>query len=217
MGLILIRIYQYIGKMVTDFLGLSNRVNLYPQKFQGYLRDKQYSVIFSFASHWTDDEQLRPDFGEYIQQLHGLLKIVVRCVSSTLNPRLFKQPKRVAMSQRWTSSSIAVSGTSLVSGMRLRQQPGFANLSISKKPKRGYLTGSAGIGYKRIALDVKAKSTPLPFEKFHPVRPDKLAVSREILAPLTTELSEKMLEQGDPFERVGMDRVCPAIPTEAGW
>jgi len=74
MGLILIRIYQYIGKMVTDFLGLSNRVNLYPQKFQGYLRDKQYSVIFSFASHWTDDEQLRPDFGEYIQQLHGLLK-----------------------------------------------------------------------------------------------------------------------------------------------
>ncbi|HNQ95817.1 MAG TPA: class I SAM-dependent methyltransferase [Anaerolineales bacterium] len=62
-----------IGKHVAEFLGLSSKVNLDAKRFQDFQPTGMYNAIFSFASHWTDDEQLRPDFGEYMKQIHALL------------------------------------------------------------------------------------------------------------------------------------------------
>lgn len=62
-----------IGKLVTEFLGLSGKVNLYAERFQDFKPTGNYNAIFSFASHWTDDLQLRPDFDQYLMQIHSLL------------------------------------------------------------------------------------------------------------------------------------------------
>ena len=62
-----------IGRHVAAFLGLSQQVNLYAQRFEEFKPQGQYSVIFSFAVHWTDDEQSRQDFDRYMAQLHELL------------------------------------------------------------------------------------------------------------------------------------------------
>ena len=62
-----------IGQRVAEFLGLSNKIHLSAKRFQDFEPNGKYSVIFSFASHWTDDEQLRPDFDEYMKKLHDLL------------------------------------------------------------------------------------------------------------------------------------------------
>lgn len=62
-----------IGKHVAEFLGLTDKINLYAERFQDFQPAEKYNVIFSFASHWTDDEQLRPDFDEYMKQIHSLL------------------------------------------------------------------------------------------------------------------------------------------------
>jgi len=62
-----------IGNHVAEFLGVSKKINLSAQRFQDFQPSGKYTVIFSFATHWTDDEQLRPDFYEYMHQLYTIL------------------------------------------------------------------------------------------------------------------------------------------------
>jgi hypothetical protein len=97
---------------------------------------------------------------------------------------------------------------------RLRQQAGLPDTGVLKKPESGQVTGATGIGHEGVTFDPDAKPNPLPFEKFHPVRADKLPVSRETLDPVSAELTEKMLEQGDPFEGVGIAAFVQEYPQE---
>lgn len=97
---------------------------------------------------------------------------------------------------------------------RLREQSGFADPAVLKKPEGGHFTGATGVGHAHIAFDTNTKSNPLPFEKFHPVRPDKVAVRRETLNSFMAERTEKMLEERDPFERVGIATFVQEHPQE---
>jgi SAM-dependent methyltransferase len=43
-----------IGQYCTEFLRLQNRVSLHAQPFQDYRPTQKYTVVLSFATHWTD-------------------------------------------------------------------------------------------------------------------------------------------------------------------
>lgn len=63
-----------IGAAVADYLRVKNKVRFIAKRFQDWLPDYRYTVIFSFAAHWTDDEGLRPDFRSHMERLHDLLE-----------------------------------------------------------------------------------------------------------------------------------------------
>jgi SAM-dependent methyltransferase len=62
-----------IGKACIEHLAIQNRVRLFEIPFEQFKPDRTYSVIFSFASHWTVDERHRPPLDDYMLRLHGLL------------------------------------------------------------------------------------------------------------------------------------------------
>lgn len=100
-----------IGKHVAEFLGLTDKVNLYAERFQDFRPVGKYNVIFSFASHWTDDEQLRPDFDEYLKQIHSLLApggvLVFESHTADIdNPEFDNQMRRQHTLYDWQGSKI---------------------------------------------------------------------------------------------------------------
>lgn len=68
------RFMTEIGAAVADYLHVADKVKFVPERFQDWRADISYSVIFSFAAHWTDDEGLRPDFPKHMEKLHELLE-----------------------------------------------------------------------------------------------------------------------------------------------
>jgi SAM-dependent methyltransferase len=62
-----------IGRHCAEFLQVGDRVRLEAARFEDFKPANKYTAIFSFAVHWTDDEQHRPDFDQYLQRLHSLL------------------------------------------------------------------------------------------------------------------------------------------------
>lgn len=62
-----------IGKEVAAYLKLSDQVKLSTGDFNEFKCAKTYSVIFSFATHWTDDKNYRVSLDEHFYKLHTLL------------------------------------------------------------------------------------------------------------------------------------------------
>ncbi len=63
-----------IGEHVAKYLGVETRNNFITAKFQNYQpTNVPYSVIFSFAVHYTDDGGHRVDLYDYFKRLHSLL------------------------------------------------------------------------------------------------------------------------------------------------
>lgn len=98
-----------IGKQVANFLGLAQRVKLSAARFQEFAPERQYTMIFSFAAHWTDDEQLRPDFDEHLRRLHGLLteggRVILESHTADVdNPAFYERMKRQRGLFSWTGS-----------------------------------------------------------------------------------------------------------------
>ena len=63
-----------IGQLCADYLRLSDRVSLKAQRFQEYSGAGKFSVVFSFATHWTDDENYRVDLVEHLSKIHSFLQ-----------------------------------------------------------------------------------------------------------------------------------------------
>lgn len=63
-----------IGKAVVEYLGMEGRVNMINADVNEWKPSRMYDVIFSFATHYTDDEGHRPDMNDYIRRLHSYLK-----------------------------------------------------------------------------------------------------------------------------------------------
>jgi SAM-dependent methyltransferase len=69
-----------IGRRVADYLKVGGLVRLEALPFQEYAADRTFTVVFSCASHWTDDARHRPDFHAYLRRLHGLLAVGGRLI-----------------------------------------------------------------------------------------------------------------------------------------
>ena len=63
-----------IGNEVAAYLNLSDKVKLITGDFKEFKCAKIYSVIFSFATHWTDDKNYRVSLDEHFSKLHTLLQ-----------------------------------------------------------------------------------------------------------------------------------------------
>ena len=116
-----------IGKHDAEFLGLADKINLYAERFQDFQPDGKYNAIFSFASHWTDDEQLRPDFDEYMKQIHSLLApggvLVFESHTADIdNPEFDKQMQRQHALYDWQGSKLLYNSRRELYIMRKKDQ-----------------------------------------------------------------------------------------------
>lgn len=63
-----------IGQRCAEYLGLCDRVSLIAGRFQDFAPRERFSVVFSFATHWTDDGNYRVRLPEHLRRIHGLLQ-----------------------------------------------------------------------------------------------------------------------------------------------
>jgi SAM-dependent methyltransferase len=63
-----------IGTECAKFLNIADKVLLEGKKFQDIEGREIYTVIYSFATHWTDDGNYRVALKDHLMKIHGLLK-----------------------------------------------------------------------------------------------------------------------------------------------
>ena len=57
-----------IGDLCAEYLRISDRVNLSALRIQDFTPQVQYTVLLSFATHWTDDENYRVPLREHFER-----------------------------------------------------------------------------------------------------------------------------------------------------
>lgn len=63
-----------IGNHAAEHLNVSNLVSLNTGKIQNYIKENEYDVVFSFATHWTDDRNYRVSIDNHMNKMFSLLK-----------------------------------------------------------------------------------------------------------------------------------------------
>lgn len=63
-----------IGNACAEYLRINDRARFRAVRIQDYVPDKKFSVVFSFATHWTDDENYRVPIREHFERCAGYLK-----------------------------------------------------------------------------------------------------------------------------------------------
>jgi SAM-dependent methyltransferase len=63
-----------IGERCAQFLRVGDRVSLAAMRFQEFSSKQKFSVVFSFATHWTDDGNYRVALPEHLARLHSFLQ-----------------------------------------------------------------------------------------------------------------------------------------------
>lgn len=63
-----------IGSLCADYLRIADRINLVAARIQDFEAGAQYSVLFSFATHWTDDENYRVPLREHFERCAAYLE-----------------------------------------------------------------------------------------------------------------------------------------------
>jgi SAM-dependent methyltransferase len=72
-----------IGDLCADYLRISDRVKLSATRIQDYAATQQFTVLFSFATHWTDDENYRVPLREHFERCASYLTSGGRLVFET--------------------------------------------------------------------------------------------------------------------------------------
>lgn len=63
-----------IGNECAKYLRVTDRVTLHATKIQDFKLEKPYSIVFSFATHWTDDENYRVPLREHFERCASYLE-----------------------------------------------------------------------------------------------------------------------------------------------
>lgn len=61
-----------VGQYCAEFLNISQRVKLIAQSFLQYKPERLYSVVLSFATHWTDDQNYRVRLQDHLLRIHAM-------------------------------------------------------------------------------------------------------------------------------------------------
>ncbi len=75
-----------IGNKCAEFLNLDSKVLLEAVKVQGITPEtikEKYTVVFSFATHWTDDENYRVSIEDHLLKIYGLMATGGRLIFET--------------------------------------------------------------------------------------------------------------------------------------
>jgi SAM-dependent methyltransferase len=62
-----------IGTACAEYLRVSDKVNLHASRIQDFVPEHQYTVLFSFATHWTDDKNYRVPLREHFERCANYL------------------------------------------------------------------------------------------------------------------------------------------------
>lgn len=63
-----------VGQHCADYLQMSDRVKLIAQSFLDYKAERPYSVVLSFATHWTDDKNYRVRLQDHFLRIHAMME-----------------------------------------------------------------------------------------------------------------------------------------------
>ncbi|MDO9418342.1 SAM-dependent methyltransferase [Pararhizobium sp.] len=63
-----------VGQHCADYLHMSDRAKLIAQSFLDYKPERLYSVVLSFATHWTDDENYRVRLQDHLLRIHAMME-----------------------------------------------------------------------------------------------------------------------------------------------
>lgn len=63
-----------VGQHCADYLQMSDRVKLIAQSFLDYKPERLYSVVLSFATHWTDDKNYRVRLQDHFLRIHAMME-----------------------------------------------------------------------------------------------------------------------------------------------
>jgi SAM-dependent methyltransferase len=63
-----------VGQHCADYLQMSERVKLIAQSFLAYKPERLYSVVLSFATHWTDDKNYRVRLEDHFLRIHAMME-----------------------------------------------------------------------------------------------------------------------------------------------
>lgn len=62
-----------IGSACVKYLRLDDRVTLQAGRFQEFSSNEKFSVVLSFATHWTDDGNYRVSLPEHLRRIHSMM------------------------------------------------------------------------------------------------------------------------------------------------
>lgn len=63
-----------VGQHCADYLQMSDSVKLIAQSFLDYKPERLYSVVLSFATHWTDDKNYRVRLQDHFLRIHAMME-----------------------------------------------------------------------------------------------------------------------------------------------
>jgi spermidine synthase len=94
-----------VGNDTKDYLEIGN-VDFYATRFEDFIPEKKYDIIFSLANDDTIDGNTEFTFDEYVGKIQRLLNkgghLMWETISpDTYDPELFK-PKRTVLEKRFT-------------------------------------------------------------------------------------------------------------------
>lgn len=105
-----------IGELCAKYLGLERHVNLKSGLFQDFDAEKKYSVVFSFATHWTDDENYRIGLEKHLMKIYELLKpegkLIFESHSADVgNNEFYETMEKVKTYYEWSNKLVLENGT----------------------------------------------------------------------------------------------------------
>ncbi|RCK26735.1 hypothetical protein TH8_08485 [Thalassospira profundimaris] len=64
-----------IGQLTSEFLRIQDITELYCKKIQDYYPGILFNVVFSFATHWTDDQNYRVSLRSHLERMASYLEV----------------------------------------------------------------------------------------------------------------------------------------------
>jgi len=105
-----------IGEHCASFLRLQGRVNLIAQPFQDYTPEQRYTVVLSFATHWTDDRNYRVRLQDHLSRIHGMMApgglLIFESHSTDVgNPDFYAALEEMRTHFEWNGHRLMAKGT----------------------------------------------------------------------------------------------------------
>jgi SAM-dependent methyltransferase len=117
-----------IGQYCSEYLQLNDRVKLIAQSFLDYRPERLYSVVLSFATHWTDDKNYRVQLQDHLLRIHAMMEsgglLVFETHSADVgNPEFYSALEEMRGHFSWDSCRSMARGTRELYLMRQLPRP----------------------------------------------------------------------------------------------
>lgn len=122
-----------IGRHTAEYLGVEDNIEWSDARFQDFVPTEPFSVVFSFAAHWTDDEGYRVSLDTHLKRIHSMMAkngvLVFESHTADIgNEQFYRDMKAMRHHYSWEGSKLLEDGTRELFIMR--------KLDLSSKKRR---------------------------------------------------------------------------------